>query len=231
MKNNHYKQNKISQYISRKWQRFWMRFASTSRFGRLSCWFASWNTPPHYAREYLANIRGNPYISAKATIYHQDLQLKKKVFIDDYTIIYQNKDGGAVNIGNNTQIFRHTIIETGQGGYFHMDDLSSIHPRCQINAYLAGIEIGKRVMIAANCSFYSYDHGISAGTPICNQPITSKGPIIIKDDAWIGTGSIILSGVTIGEGAIVGAGSVVTRDVPPDGIVAGNPAKLVKKRI
>ena len=55
-----------------------------------------------------------------------------------------------------------------------------------------------------------------------------KGKIVIKDKAWIGFNSIILKGVTIGEGAIVGAGSVVTKDVPDWTIVAGNPAKIIR---
>ena len=58
----------------------------------------------------------------------------------------------------------------------------------------------------------------------------SKGDIIVKDDVWIGLGSIILSGVTIHQGAIVAAGSVVTKDVPPYAIVGGNPAKIIKYR-
>ena len=56
-----------------------------------------------------------------------------------------------------------------------------------------------------------------------------RGQITIKDKAWIGFNSIILKGVTIGEGAIVGAGSVVTKDVPPWTIVAGNPAKVIRE--
>lgn len=58
----------------------------------------------------------------------------------------------------------------------------------------------------------------------------SKGNIVIDDDVWIGYGSIILSNVHIGQGAIIGAGSVVTKDVPPYAIVAGNPAKIIKYR-
>lgn len=58
----------------------------------------------------------------------------------------------------------------------------------------------------------------------------TKGPIIVEDDVWIGTNSMILSGVTIGQGAIVGAGSVVTKDIPPYAIVGGNPAKVLKYR-
>lgn len=59
---------------------------------------------------------------------------------------------------------------------------------------------------------------------------SSKGSIIVKDDVWIGLNSVILSGVTIGQGAIVAAGSIVTKDVPPYAIVAGNPAKIIKYR-
>lgn len=54
-------------------------------------------------------------------------------------------------------------------------------------------------------------------------------PVIIKDNAWIGMSAIILKGVTVGEGAIVAAGSVVTKDVPPHTIVAGVPARVIKR--
>lgn len=58
----------------------------------------------------------------------------------------------------------------------------------------------------------------------------TKGPIIVEDDVWIGNNAIILSGITIGKGAIVAAGSVVTKNVEPYSIVGGNPAQLIKYR-
>lgn len=58
----------------------------------------------------------------------------------------------------------------------------------------------------------------------------TKGPIIVKDDVWIGTDALILSGVVIGQGAIIAAGSVVTKDIPPYSVVGGNPAKIIKYR-
>jgi len=63
-----------------------------------------------------------------------------------------------------------------------------------------------------------------------NNDIISKGPIILEEDVWIGANVSILSGVTIGRGAIVGAGSVVTKNIEKYSIVAGNPAKIIKKR-
>src|SRR5205823_1747763 len=59
---------------------------------------------------------------------------------------------------------------------------------------------------------------------------TSKGPIEIGNDVWIGQGSYLLSGIRVGNGAVIGAGSVVTRDVPSYGIMAGNPARLIRHR-
>ena len=61
------------------------------------------------------------------------------------------------------------------------------------------------------------------------RPLTSKGPIIIEDNVWIGEMVCILSGVSIGKGAIIAAGSVVTKDIPAYTIAAGIPAKVIKK--
>lgn len=63
-----------------------------------------------------------------------------------------------------------------------------------------------------------------------NRSIISNGPIKIANDVWIGAHTVILSGVQIGNGAIIGAGSIVTSDVPDYAIVAGNPAKVIKYR-
>jgi acetyltransferase-like isoleucine patch superfamily enzyme len=85
-----------------------------------------------------------------------------------------------------------------------------------------GITIEDDVQIAANVQLISNNHD-----PYDRMVIICK-PVLIKKKAWIGAGATILPGVTVGENAIVGAGSVVTKDVPDNAVVAGNPAKLIK---
>jgi maltose O-acetyltransferase len=88
------------------------------------------------------------------------------------------------------------------------------------------IIIGDRVSIASRVSFItSSAPNFSRLRPYVK---TVNGVIVIKNDSWIGAGVIILPNVTIGEFAVVGAGSVITRDVPPKTIVAGVPAKVIK---
>lgn len=106
----------------------------------------------------------------------------------------------------------------------------------------SNITIGNRVLIGHNCNIFdNTTHPIDAVERndafinICKNgkwkayDSCYSAPIYIRDDVWIGCNCIILRGVTIGEGAIVGAGSVVTKNVEPYTMVAGNPAKFVKK--
>ena len=86
----------------------------------------------------------------------------------------------------------------------------------------AEIVIEDFAQIAANCSLISNNHDFK------ERAIITCKPIHIKKNAWIGAGSTILPGVTVGENAIVAAGSVVTKDVAPNTLVAGVPAKFVK---
>ena len=102
-----------------------------------------------------------------------------------------------------------------------------IGKRCFINGNLlamsrGGITIGDDVQIAGNVQLLSNNHD-----PYDRQILTCK-PIVIKDGAWIGAGASIMSGVTVGKHAIVGAASVVTHDVPDYGVVVGSPAKVIK---
>lgn len=87
------------------------------------------------------------------------------------------------------------------------------------------INLGNNVVVNDGCVLLTASHDVN-----CPNWSHVKAPIVIEDYAWIATNSMILPGVTIGKGAVVGAGSVVTKSVPPYQVVAGNPARMVKER-
>lgn len=220
----------ITRKLRRRWIRFWMRHAGLSDFGRIATRLATWGAPPHKASYVLAKMNPQGYIAPSAIIYHSDLQLGANILIGDRVIIYQAKDGGTVKLGDQVSILRDTAIETGYNGSITIGRTTWIHSRGQVNAYLGSIFIGCGVDIAPNCALYSYDHGYAPDRTIREQPLQTKGDIIIGDHAWLGVGVIVLSGVRIGSGAVIGAGSVVTKDIPDDAIAVGNPARVVKMR-
>jgi maltose O-acetyltransferase len=91
----------------------------------------------------------------------------------------------------------------------------------------APITIGRGVMLAPGVHIYTAHHPLDVPTRASGLELAS--PVTIGNDVWIGGGAIILPGVTIDDGAVVGAGSVVTRDVEASVIVAGNPARVLRR--
>jgi acetyltransferase-like isoleucine patch superfamily enzyme len=91
------------------------------------------------------------------------------------------------------------------------------------------IEVGARTLIGPNCSFFSGTHPLDPFVRNGTSGPESGKPIKIGEDCWFGGNCIVLPGVTIGRGVTVGAGSVVTKDVPDYVVVAGNPARILKK--
>ncbi len=93
------------------------------------------------------------------------------------------------------------------------------------------LRIGNHVMTGPQCFVGGSHHGIARdGVPMIEQPTTTRGPTVIGDDVWLGTGVRVLDGVKIGDGAVIGTGTVVTRDIPPYAIAAGVPAKVLGER-
>lgn len=101
-----------------------------------------------------------------------------------------------------------------------------------LNASINGkVIIGDYVMMGPNVKIYTINHNRSnLYEPMCFQGFAEEKPVKICDDVWIGDSVIILPGVTIGKGSIIGAGTVVTRDVPEYSIFAGNPGAVIKHR-
>jgi acetyltransferase-like isoleucine patch superfamily enzyme len=220
----------ISTIVSTLWSRFWMKFAGLGFLGRFATWLATWFVPPYYERRRLAQYNPKGYIAPSATLYHSQLKLGANVFISDRVLIFEDRHSGAVEIGDRVRLYNDICIQTGKDGSLHIGANTSIQPRCQISAYKSPIQIGNNVLIAPNCAFYPYDHSIAPDLPIAKQPLQTKGGITIEDDAWLGFGVIVLDGVRIGKGAVIGAGAVVTQDIPDGAIAVGAPARVVKLR-
>ena len=91
----------------------------------------------------------------------------------------------------------------------------------------ADVRIGNHVLIGPNVSIYTACHPVDADSR--RTLVQWAKPVNIGDDVWIGGGATILPGVTVGKGAVVAAAAVVTKDVPPFALVAGNPARVIKK--
>ena len=181
------------------------------------------------SQEYVS-IKQNTIITNSYNIRLDNPIRENKYLIIDNDCIFGGKfifesTKGLIKIGSHTYIGNSTFISR------------------------SSIEIGNNVTIAWGCTFYDHDshskdylerrkdisdelNDIRKGVSFIknkNWDVVNTKPIKICDDAWIGMNCIILKGVTIGEGAIVGAGSVVTKDVPAWTVVAGNPSKIVKK--
>lgn len=101
--------------------------------------------------------------------------------------------------------------------------------RFQCNA-AQSVRIGQNVLIAANVLITDSDHVIEpGGIPVTKNCKFISKPVCVEDNCWIGQNAVVLKGVTIGHDSIVGANSVVTHDVPPCSVVAGNPARVIKR--
>lgn len=133
--------------------------------------------------------------------------------------------GRAIILGDNTFIAADCVIH----GPVTLGSGVSINHHVTLDGGRAGIKIGNNTRIAAYTCAYAFNHGMDADRTIQEQPVTSLG-INIGEDVWIGANSGIVDGVTIGDGAIIGMGSLVTKAVESNTKVAGNPAKIIGKR-
>lgn len=139
-----------------------------------------------------------------------------------------------ISIGDRTVIREHCWLNAARSE--GSEPSLKIGSDCYIGRFghinaARSVTIENKVLIADRVYISDYDHDFSdLATPVIDQGIRGKGPIVLREGCWIGIGSVILSGVTVGKNAVVGANSVVNRDVPDYAIVVGSPAKVVRDR-
>lgn len=134
--------------------------------------------------------------------------------------------GRPIVIGDNSWIAADAVIH----GPVTLGTGVSINHHVTLDGGRKGIVIGNNTRFAAYACAYAFNHGMEPGTPIKDQPVTSQG-IRIGEDVWIGAHVGIIDGVSIGNSAVIGMGSVVTRPVPSFTKVAGNPARPIGMRM
>lgn len=186
-------------------------------------------------KPFFKKAKGKLFIGKKC-----DIRCKKKIeflgsaTIDDYTKIDAISKNGII-IGNNFSIGRNSIIEC-TGVLRELGESLEIGENVGIaaNAFIAvrgKLKIGSNTIFGPGVSIHTENHNFQDNDkPIRLQGATRKG-VVIGEDCWIGSKAIILDGINIGNHAIIGAGAVVTKDVPDYAIVGGVPAKIIKMRM
>ena len=136
---------------------------------------------------------------------------------------------GRLELGEHV-LLEPDVLADGPGRCPDPDRHRDVPQRRRDGRLAALVEIGAHCMFANNCFVTDGNHRFDdPAKPVTWQGFTSKGPTRIEDNVWCGANVVITSGVTIGERCVIGANSVVTRDLPPFSIAAGNPAKVLRE--
>lgn len=159
----------------------------------------------------------------------ENVELGREVIIDAYAKIYCHKNG-RIKIGDGTYIGDHAIVHTGKkDGWVTIGNNCTVQPFSIVHGH-GGCDIGNDVRIASHNVIIPANHRFEdSSKPIREQGVTRIG-IRIENDVWIGSGCIVLDGVTVGRGSVIGAGSVVNKSVPPGSISIGSPARQIGAR-
>ncbi len=165
--------------------------------------------------EFGAKVKGN-------------VKIGKKVYIDSGAEVVASGNE-EITIGDNSFILRGSLLYP-YGGRISIGQNVNINPYCLIYG-AGGLTIGDNVMIATSCVIIPSSHNHDrTDIPMTFQGITCKG-IKIGNDVWLGARVVVTDGVEIGEGSIIGAGAIVSRNIPPYSIAVGVPARVVKSRL
>ena len=174
------------------------------------------------------------FLGQDVTLRHKKkILLGRSVIIENGVFIDALSQNG-VRLGNNVTVAKFSTLQcTGViqelGVGIELGDNSAIGAYSFLGGQ-GGIRIGKDVIMGPKVNIFSEDHGFNdLETPIRLQPTRRQG-VTIDDNCWVGANSTIVDGVHIHSGCVVAAGSVVTKDVPPNSIVGGVPAKVLKAR-
>lgn len=186
-------------------------------------------------RLFLKQAKGLFLVGRGVQISHgRHITCGKNVKFEDFSEIHGLCSDGLV-FGDYVTISRGVMIRPSSyygndlGKGLVMGEHSSIGPYGYIGCS-GKITIGKNVMFGPKCSLFAENHNFSdTESSIKSQGVNQKG-ITVEDDCWIGSNVVILDGVTIGKGSVIGAGTLVTKDVPAGSVVMDKREKRIKER-
>jgi acetyltransferase-like isoleucine patch superfamily enzyme len=141
----------------------------------------------------------------------------------------QLENPDRMHFGDSVVIKRYSLLSCHPGGTLRIEDRVQVGRGCIIACGDSELRIGHHTAMGAYISVRNAEHGMVAGSFVPDQPMSAK-PLSIGAGVYIGDRCSILGGVTIGDGAVVAANSVVIIDVPDNSVVAGAPARVVKVR-
>jgi acetyltransferase-like isoleucine patch superfamily enzyme len=158
---------------------------------------------------------------------HGNIEIAEACFIHGKANL-SARGTGRIKIGKSCYL--HSYVQLiAQGGWIELGERVSINPYCILYGH-GGLRIGNDVLMASHCTLVPANHRFEdPSIPINRQGETRLG-ITIGNNVWIGSHVTIVDGVNIGTGAVIAAGAVVNRDVPPYAIYGGVPAKLIRTR-
>ncbi len=167
-------------------------------------------------------------------LYPSCLRVGDDVTLCDYSYLHCLSERG-VCIGSHTSIDRNLWLHCGgtpadhRHGYFEIGEHSYIGCNAVMGAG-GGIRIGQHVLIGQGVHIHAENHNFADAVRRINEQGVTYQEVVIEDDVWIGSRAMILAGVTIGRGAVIGGGAVVTTSIPPYAIAVGVPARVVEQR-
>lgn len=157
------------------------------------------------------------------------VKIGSKVFLKKYVHITCEGTGGKIELRELSCLDRGVDLKTHNRGQIEIGKGTYVGPYTCIAGY-GKIEIGKDCLIASHSSIYAHNHAFDdLTTTIKDQGFTVEG-IVIEDNCWLGSGVRVVDGVKIGRGSVIGAGAVVTKDIPPYSVAVGVPAKVISTR-
>ena len=168
------------------------------------------------------------YVSPLAELTNpKNIILGKGTVLERRCRLYANSADSRIIIGDNTTIYPYALLKTN-GGDIKVGNGSTIHDYCVMYGN-GGIEIGDNVHIAAHTAIVASEHVYEKIESAAFSVEMKAEGIRIENDVWIGINAVVLDGVIIKTGAVIGAGAVVTKDIPPYSVAVGSPARVIKK--